>query len=86
MYVLTADFIEYDQHGEYLVVAFNEKPNVEALSLLLKNPKLAQRLVYLGHSHITSAMKPGEAGFHLRQVNDAQVFNPELFKLAEHFR
>jgi hypothetical protein len=32
VWVLTTEYNDYDQHGEYLVAVFQEKPSVEALA------------------------------------------------------
>ena len=36
VWVLTEEFNDYDQHGEYLVAVFKDKPDVKTLASFLK--------------------------------------------------
>lgn len=77
MWVLVASVNEYDQHGDYLVAAFTEKPTLERLSPLLKNSIAAQQLIATGKFLDTPA-SGGRSCFELTEVVDGSVYNQEL--------
>ena len=41
-WVLTEEYNDYDQHGEYLVAVFKDKPDVKTLASFLKMDKQTQ--------------------------------------------
>lgn len=45
LWVLLADYNDYDQHGSYFVAAFSQKPTVAQLLAIFKNTELARHVL-----------------------------------------
>jgi hypothetical protein len=45
IWVLTTEYNDYDQHGEYFVAAFLSKPGFDALLEIVGSEKVAERLL-----------------------------------------
>jgi len=71
MWILTIEYNEYDQFGEYFVAAFKEKPTFNQLKKLLKERKKVIENLLLGGGRIDEEYQ----WYHLRQVEDGKLYH-----------
>ena len=71
MWVLTTEFNDYDQHGEYFMAAFIEKPTFKQLkSITEQTDVIVGKLTRGGGRHHYEYQ-----WYNLHEINDGKLFN-----------
>lgn len=52
VWVLTSEYNEYDQHGNYFIAVFKSKPSAEQLSQFVDSPEAIDHLINNGGGRV----------------------------------
>ena len=73
MYVVTQSYNLYDQMGEYFVTAFDHKPSLEELTIVMESADLAAHLLAGG-----GRIGWGESWYDLYEVTNGERFDKKF--------